>query len=91
MSFTIEVKEGEVSPEVKYNKMTKYEYVMLIAERVNQLNAGQLPLVECEGIFNNHEIAKKELHQRVLPFVIRRNDKGDVKILKLNNTVISSY
>jgi len=52
--------------------MTKYEYTALIAARSLMIYYGEEPEVDITGCFDPAEIAKKELHERVIPLQIRR-------------------
>lgn len=56
------------------NFLNKYERVKLIGNRAEQLQRGSIPLVEFDTSkkFNAIEIAKKELEQRKMPFMIKR-------------------
>jgi len=93
MSFTIETVECDISEEQSYvyERMTKYEYTKILAERIKQLNAGETPLVNCDNEFDNLCIAEKELRQRVIPLVIKRTDNRETKTIKISNIVISNY
>lgn len=56
--------------------MTKYEKTRIIGQRCRQLQNGAVPLVELsqydDEILDDHFIAKLELEQQKLPFIIRR-------------------
>jgi DNA-directed RNA polymerases I, II, and III subunit RPABC2 len=56
--------------------MTKYERTRVLGQRCRQLQNGSMPLVELseyeDELLDDYFIAKLELEQRKLPFVIRR-------------------
>ena len=56
---------------------TKYEYTTLLATRAQQLADGAKPLVNLDGLKTSDplfvwNVAKREIEQRKLPFLIRR-------------------
>lgn len=58
---------------VTYPILTKYEKTRIIGLRITQLNEGARPLIETQNeILDNHIIAERELHEKVLPFIIMR-------------------
>lgn len=73
---------NEVSDAIKQVRttreyFTKYEYTTLIATRAQQLADGGKPLVSLDGLKTSDplfvwNLAKKEIEQRKLPFLIRR-------------------
>jgi len=53
--------------------MTKYEYTRILGIRAKQLNSGATPFtLISEDMLNGYTIAKKELHEKKIPFIIRR-------------------
>lgn len=55
--------------------MTKYEYTRLLAARALQISAGGengRPRVRVDGIYDAMEIARREIHERVVPLAIIR-------------------
>ena len=53
--------------------LTKYEKTRILGIRLKQLNNGALPYIKVsENILDNFIIAKKELNQKKLPFIIQR-------------------
>ena len=53
--------------------LTKYEKTKILGIRLKQLNNGSLPYVKVkENILDNFIIAKIELKQKKLPFIIQR-------------------
>ena len=56
---------------------TKYEHTALLAMRAQQLAEGAKPLISLEGIRTSDpmfvwNVAKREIQERKLPFIIRR-------------------
>ena len=53
--------------------ITKYEYARIIGMRAKQLNNGADPFVKVErGIIDGYTIAKKEMEEKKIPFIIAR-------------------
>ena len=52
--------------------LTKYERSRIIGKRAMQISKGSPPLVEIGDLENPIDIAKKELIERKIPFIIRR-------------------
>ena len=52
--------------------LTKYEKARIIGKRAMQISKGSPPLVEIGDLENPIDIAKKELMERKIPFIIRR-------------------
>jgi len=52
--------------------LTKYEKARIIGKRAMQISKGSPPLVEIGDLENPIDIAKKELIERKIPFIIRR-------------------
>lgn len=73
---------GEVIDRIKEERITqpyftKYEYTTLVAARAQQIAEGAKPLVELKGLNTSDpmfiwNVAKREIEQRKLPYVIRR-------------------
>ena len=97
--ITIEVyeddgKENYIIPKKTSNRMTRFEYTMLIAARALQISAGSLPLINYkkEGIYEPREIAERELNERIIPLVIQRNlPDGSKEIWKIQDILIKNY
>ncbi len=53
-------------------QLTKYEKAKIIGTRALQLSNGAQPMVKVDGIIDVMDIAKKELEEYKLPFIIRR-------------------
>lgn len=62
----------ETSKKRTIDYTTRYEYTMLIACRALQISFGKPPKVDIGDIKDPNEIAKMELHARVIPLIIVR-------------------
>ena len=67
---TIEYLTGD--DRISCNRLTKYEMVRILGERVKQLILGAKPMIKNYKDFSYEEIAEYELLNNVLPFKIRR-------------------
>ncbi len=68
------------------NKMTRYEFVRIIGERIMQLTKGAKPLIKQNKQsleFSYNEIAIEELKANMIPFKIRRFVKDHYEIWKI--------
>lgn len=90
----IETPEINVSEEVivdadkrtSKNKMTRYEFVRIIGERIMQLTKGAKPLIKQNKQsleLSYKEIAIEELKANIIPFKIRRFVKDHYEIWKI--------
>ncbi len=75
--FRAEVTEAVKQPRVTREFCTKYEYTALLATRAQQLAEGAKPLVSLDGLKTSDpmfvwNVAKREIEQRKLPFLLRR-------------------
>jgi DNA-directed RNA polymerase I, II, and III subunit RPABC2 len=75
--FRQEVVEAVRQPRITREFYTKYEYTTLLATRAQQLAEGAKSLVSLEGLKTSDpmfvwNVAKREIEQRKLPFLIRR-------------------
>lgn len=53
--------------------LSKYEKTRVLGQRAKQINTGSKPFIEIdENIINGYLIAQEELHQKKIPFIIRR-------------------
>ena len=52
--------------------LTKYEKARIIGKRAMQISKGSPPLVEIGNLESPIDIARKELMERKIPFIIRR-------------------
>ena len=64
--------EGAESKHETSAWMTKYEYTRLLAARALQISTGDSPKIDVSGIHDPYEIARREIHARVVPLVIQR-------------------
>jgi DNA-directed RNA polymerase I, II, and III subunit RPABC2 len=75
--FRPEVTDAVKQPRITREYFTKYEYTTLVATRAQQLAEGAKPLVDLKGLKQSDpmfiwNVAKREVSQRKLPFIIRR-------------------
>ena len=75
--FREEVTSRMKEPRITTGYFSKYEYTALLAMRAQQIAEGAKPLVTLDGLRTSDPmfvwtVAKREIEQRVLPFVIRR-------------------
>jgi len=72
-----EIVEAIKQPRTTREYFTKYEYTTLLATRAEQIAQGAKPLVNLDGLKTSDpmfvwNVAKREIEQRKLPFLIRR-------------------
>ena len=67
--------------------LSKYEYTRVIGQRAKQINDGSTPLIAVsDNIIDGYLIAKLELEQKKIPFIIRRPiPGGKFEYWKLND------
>ncbi len=73
----------EPSKRISKNKLTRYEFVRIIGERIQQLKKGAKPLIKVpkdSEAFSEEEIAIEELKHNMIPFKIRRPVKDHYEI-----------
>ena len=85
----INVSDIVIEPEkrISKNKMTRYEFVRIIGERVIQLTKGAKPLIKQNKQSTEltyKEIAIEELKANMTPFKIRRFVKDHYEIWKID-------
>jgi DNA-directed RNA polymerase subunit K/omega len=85
----INITDTIVPPEKRTskNKMTRYEFVRIIGERVMQLTKGAKPLIKQNKQsmeLSYKEIAIEELKANMIPFKIRRFVKDHYEIWKID-------
>ncbi len=85
----INISDTIVPPEKRTskNKMTRYEFVRIIGERVMQLTKGAKPLIKQNKQsmeLSYKEIAIEELKANMIPFKIRRFVKDHYEIWKID-------
>jgi DNA-directed RNA polymerase I, II, and III subunit RPABC2 len=70
--------------------LTKYEKARILGVRALQLSNGAQPMVKIDGITDVMDIAKKELCEYKLPFIIRRKfPDGSYIDVKLSDMIVS--
>jgi len=53
--------------------LSKYEKTRVLGQRAKQINTGSKPFVEIgEDVIDGYLIAQEELHQKKIPFIVRR-------------------
>lgn len=72
------------------NILSKYEKIKILGVRAEQLQRGAIPNVDVdEDNFIALEIAKQELHERKIPFmVVRKLPNGKKEYWKLDDMII---
>ncbi len=72
--------------------MTRFEYTKVIAARAVQLASGSPPNVDIEDTYDVLDIAKRELHGRVIPLVIKRKfPDGHIEVFRVREMNICDY
>ncbi len=77
----------ESTKRISKNKMTRYEFVRIIGERIMQLTKGAKPLIKQSkesDSFTYKEIALEELKTNMIPFKIRRFVKDHYEIWNID-------
>lgn len=70
--------------------LNKYERPRILGARALQLSNGAQPMVKVDGITDVMDIAKKELREYKLPFIIRRKlPDGSYIDVKLSDMIVS--
>lgn len=57
---------------ISCNRMTKYEMVRILGERIKQLNMGGKPLIKNHSGLSYDKIAEEEFKTNMIPFKIKR-------------------
>jgi len=79
----------QTKPHSTKNILSKYEKVKILGLRAEQLQRGAKPYVEVNLPFNALAIAKKEMEQRKLPFLVcRKLSNGTKEYWRLNDMII---
>jgi DNA-directed RNA polymerase subunit K/omega len=79
--FREDVARQVKEPRITTAYYTKYEYTALLAMRAQQIAEGAKPLVTLDGLKTSDpmfvwNVAKREIEQQVLPFIVRRQLPG---------------
>lgn len=75
-------------------RLTRYEYTLLIAARALALSSGATPLIPFRelGIYDPREIAERELIERVIPLVVQRTlPDGTKEFWHVKDMLIRNY
>jgi DNA-directed RNA polymerase I, II, and III subunit RPABC2 len=75
--YRAEVNENVKQARITQPYFTKYEYTALVAVRAQQISDGAKPLISLDGLKTSDpmfvwNVAKQEIAERKLPFIIRR-------------------
>ena len=74
---------------VTKNILSKYEKVKILGLRAEQIQRGARPYVEVSLPFNALEVAKKELEQKKIPFLVcRKLSTGTKEYWRLDDMII---
>lgn len=52
--------------------LSKYEKTKILGQRAKQIEEGHMPFIKTDNIIDHYTIAKMELEQNKIPFIIRR-------------------
>lgn len=96
---TVEIlKSEEVEIEIIREKritspyMTKYERARILGTRAVQISMCAPIMIEIENEFDPLEIAKKELNEKKIPFVIKRRlPDGSVELWPIQDLIITDF
>uniref|UniRef100_A0A6C0J5H0 DNA-directed RNA polymerase n=1 Tax=viral metagenome TaxID=1070528 RepID=A0A6C0J5H0_9ZZZZ len=75
--FRNEVNDALKQPRITMPFFTKYEFVVLMSARAQQIAEGSKPLVSLDGLRTSDprfldRVVRREIEQRKLPYLIRR-------------------
>lgn len=71
------------------NKMTKYERTKILGLRAQMLASGAKPLINVEKHIDDVlDIAKLELKQKKIPFIIKRKISNNYEYWKIDDMII---
>jgi DNA-directed RNA polymerase subunit K/omega len=76
------------------NRLTRYEYTLLVAARALSLSSGAMPVIPYRelGIYEPREIAERELVERVIPLVVQRTlPDGTKEFWHVKDMLIKNY
>lgn len=80
------------SSNITSNKMTKYERAKILGVRAQMLASGAKPLIEVsKHIDDVLEIAKLELKQKKIPFIIKRKISNNYEYWKIDDMIIEDF
>ena len=82
--------KSESKHETELYILTKYERARVLGTRALQLSNGAQPMVKVDGITDVMDIAKKELMEYKLPFIVRRKfPDGSYIDIKVSDMIIN--
>jgi DNA-directed RNA polymerase subunit K/omega len=71
------------------NVLNKYERTKIIFTRINMISNGAIPYISNPEKYNSiYDIVIKELNEKKIPFIIKRNINGNDEYLKLEEFII---
>lgn len=76
------------------NRLTRYEYTLLVAARALALSSGAIPLIPYRelNIYDPREIAERELLERVIPLLVQRTlPDGTKEFWHVKDMLIRNY
>lgn len=68
----IEESKSKTTERITIPRMTKYERAHILGVRASQISSGAPPFVDIEDETDSLKIARKELIEGKIPFIIRR-------------------
>lgn len=71
------------------NVMTKFEKAKVLGIRSQQIAKGAKPLIDVDGMTSVEEIAKKELHHKKTPFILKRKVADKYEYWKVEDMIIN--
>lgn len=88
------IKKYNPEKNITNNILSKYEKVKIIGIRAEQIQRGASPLINVDttGEISPIEIAKEELKQRKLPFMVcRKLPNGNNEYWKLDDMIVINH
>ena len=92
--LTKEILKDQINDSKRITKpyLTKYEMARIIGYRSEQIGAGSQLYIDPGNITNVIDIAKKELYERKIPFIIKRTLPNNIsEYWKLDELEIIDY
>ena len=71
------------------NVLNKYERTNILCKRIEMISNGSIPYIPNPEIYDSiYDIVEKELKEKKIPFIIKRNINGVDEYLKLEEFII---
>lgn len=87
----VEIEKIKVVEKITKPFLTKYERVRALGARAKQLSMGAKPMLKGVEGLSAKEVAKLELENKVLPFIIERPlPNGKVEVWNINELIINN-